>query len=48
MEWSGQSYELWQEYSLFFSLPVSRLGFVVVNFFGEPRGTIADFAEENP
>jgi SSS family solute:Na+ symporter len=48
MEWGGLSYELWQEYSLFFSLPMSMLGFVIGNFFGEPRGALADLAEESP
>ncbi|MFP6638665.1 MAG: hypothetical protein VCC04_00365, partial [Myxococcota bacterium] len=36
-QWGGESYSLWQEYSLFFSLPISCLGFVIGNFFGEPH-----------
>ncbi|MDE0884352.1 MAG: sodium:solute symporter family protein [Myxococcota bacterium] len=38
-EFSGSSYELWQEYSLFFSLPISFLGFLIGNLFGSPRAT---------
>jgi hypothetical protein len=32
----GTSVSLWQEYSLFFSLPMSFLGFLVGNLFGTP------------
>ncbi len=34
--WGGEQYSLWQEYSLFFSLPISFLGFLIGNFFGSP------------
>jgi len=30
----GSEYQIWQEYSLFFTLPVSVLGFVIGNCFG--------------
>jgi Na+/proline symporter len=36
-EFAGSTYSLWQEYSLFFSLPVSLLGFVIGNLFGTPQ-----------
>ena len=32
----GTSFSLWQEYALFFSLPMSFLGFLVGNRFGSP------------
>jgi Na+/proline symporter len=32
----GSSVSLWQEYALFFSLPMSFLGFLVGNLFGTP------------
>ena len=32
----GETYSLWQEYSLFFSLPISALGFLIGNLFGTP------------
>jgi SSS family solute:Na+ symporter len=32
----GASVSLWQEYALFFSLPMSFVGFLVGNFFGNP------------
>jgi SSS family solute:Na+ symporter len=32
----GEAFSLWQEYALFFSLPMSFIGFLVGNFFGEP------------
>jgi SSS family solute:Na+ symporter len=32
----GTSFSLWQEYALFFSLPMSLLGFLVGNLFGSP------------
>jgi Na+/proline symporter len=38
-EFSGSSYALWQEYSLFFSLPISFLGFLIGNLFGSPRAS---------
>jgi SSS family solute:Na+ symporter len=31
---AGESFSIWQEYSLFFSLPVSVLGFLIGNTFG--------------
>jgi Na+/proline symporter len=31
----GSDYQIWQEYSLFFTLPVSMLGFLIGNCFGE-------------
>lgn len=34
--WGGEEYSLWQEYSLFFSLPMSFLGFLIGNCFGSP------------
>ena len=34
--WGGEEYSLWQEYSLFFSLPLSFLGFLIGNLFGSP------------
>jgi SSS family solute:Na+ symporter len=33
----GVKYSLWQEYALFFSLPMSLLGFVIGNQFGLPH-----------
>jgi SSS family solute:Na+ symporter len=30
----GSDYEIWQEYSLFFTLPISALGFLIGNCFG--------------
>ena len=35
-DFAGSSYSLWQEYSLFFSLPISFLGFLIGNLFGTP------------
>lgn len=32
---AGMQFEIWQEYSLFFTLPVSILGFMIGNRFGE-------------
>jgi hypothetical protein len=32
----GSSVSLWQEYALFFSLPMSFVGFLVGNLFGSP------------
>ena len=32
----GTSFSLWQEYALFFSLPMSFVGFLVGNLFGSP------------
>ena len=46
--WGGEEYSLWQEYSLFFSLPLSFVGFLVGNCFGsphEPAGPRAEAAE---
>jgi SSS family solute:Na+ symporter len=34
--WGGEEYSLWQEYSLFFSLPMSFVGFLIGNCFGSP------------
>jgi len=49
--WSVQignlSYELWQEYALFFSLPISLLGFLVGNLIGEPRGPVIEPEEQS-
>ena len=36
IEIAGSPYALWQEYSLFFSLPISFLGFLIGNCFGTP------------
>jgi Na+/proline symporter len=33
----GMSVSLWQEYALFFSLPMSFVGFLVGNLFGSPH-----------
>ena len=33
---AGIDFSLWQEYSLFFSLPMSLLGFLIGNLFGQP------------
>ncbi|MCZ6852827.1 MAG: hypothetical protein O7G86_02805, partial [Gammaproteobacteria bacterium] len=33
----GESFELWQEYALYFSLPMSLLGFLIGNRIGEPH-----------
>jgi hypothetical protein len=33
----GVSFSLWQEYGLFFSLPISLVGFLVGNRIGEPH-----------
>jgi SSS family solute:Na+ symporter len=39
------SYEFWQEYSLFFSLPISFLGFLLGNLIGSPHTPLAETAE---
>ena len=31
------SFSIWQEYALFFCLPISLIGFFIGNFFGEPQ-----------
>jgi SSS family solute:Na+ symporter len=36
-ELRGVSYEIWQEYGLFFTLPMSFIGFLIGNFFGSER-----------
>jgi SSS family solute:Na+ symporter len=36
----GMSISLWQEYALFFSLPMSFLGFLVGNLFGSPHAPL--------
>ncbi len=43
--WGGSEYSLWQEYSLFFSLPMSLLGFLIGNLFGSPHEPVALPAE---
>jgi Na+/proline symporter len=37
----GNSYSIWQEYALFFTLPVSLLGFLIGNLLGKPPETSA-------
>ena len=36
----GETFALWQEYALFFSLPMSLLGFMIGNTIGEPHESI--------
>jgi Na+(H+)/acetate symporter ActP len=43
----GTPYAFWQEYSLFFSLPMSFLGFLIGNFFGHSAGQ-APASQEAP
>ncbi len=38
----GMSVSLWQEYALFFSLPMSLVGFLVGNLFGSPIAVSED------
>jgi len=49
--WSFQigdtSYEFWQEYALFFSLPISFLGFLLGNLIGEPRSPSIEPEEQS-
>ncbi len=33
----GESFELWQEYALYFSLPASLVGFLIGNRIGQPH-----------
>ena len=46
IEIGGNPYDLWQEYSLFFSLPVSFLGFLIGNAFGTTAAPNADTLEQ--
>ena len=44
-ELGGNTYSLWQEYALFFTLPISLIGFIIGNLLGEPHdGTPAQGA----
>jgi hypothetical protein len=36
----GETFALWQEYALFFSLPMSLVGFMIGNTIGEPHESI--------
>ena len=42
---AGVSFDIWQEYALYFTLPISFLGFLIGNVFGEesppPSGTLS-------
>ncbi len=47
----GESFELWQEYALYFSLPASLVGFLIGNRIGEPHSPTlppADLDLEDP
>ena len=45
----GTSFSLWQEYALFFTLPMSFIGFLVGNWLGRPAAPVADSTgEEDP
>ncbi len=46
VEIGGNPYDLWQEYSLFFSLPISFIGFLIGNAFGTPAVPSTDILEQ--
>ncbi len=48
VEIGGNPYALWQEYALFFSLPISFVGFLVGNVFGTPLTPSAETVEVAP
>ena len=39
---AGESYSFWQEYALFFTLPISALGFVIGMLVGKPAENSLD------